>query len=467
MSNVRPEPEICSAWLGTMKRRLTVLHSRWIRRLRDAHPDHHAITRGMAWVALFVLLGSIARAAKEVAIAYRYGVSAEVDAYIFVFTLVSWPVGVWFSVLTVVLVPLAARIRQGASAELPRFRSELLGLTLLVGLALAFLGWLGLPLLLRSSWTGLPVATIVMAEHMVPTLTLLAPLGVIISLFSAWMLAAGRHANTLLESIPALTILVVLLVFPGGGVEPLVWGTLAGFAFHLVSLAVPLARQGEIEAPRFTRQSPQWTPFWQGFGIMLVGQALMSFTGIIDQFFAAHLGTGAISTLSYANRILALILGMGALAVSRATLPVFSKTLAKGGEQLHRVATHWVRIMFALGVAAMLVSWLLAPWGVKLLFERGAFTSQDTVIVTEVLRYGLAQLPFYFAGLVFVSYLSSRGLYVWLLWSGVIGLCSKLLGNALFIPVYGIGGVAFATAFMYLVNFVFFWWVFQRTIRTV
>lgn len=68
--------------------------SRWIRRLRDAHPDHHAIARGMAWVALFVLLGSVARAAKEVAIAYRYGVSAEVDAYLFVFNLVSWPVGV-------------------------------------------------------------------------------------------------------------------------------------------------------------------------------------------------------------------------------------------------------------------------------------------------------------------------------------------------------------------------------------
>ena len=54
----------------------------------------------MAWVALFVLLGSLVRAGKEMAIAYRYGVSAEVDAYLFVFNLVNWPVGVWFSVLT-------------------------------------------------------------------------------------------------------------------------------------------------------------------------------------------------------------------------------------------------------------------------------------------------------------------------------------------------------------------------------
>lgn len=421
-------------------------------RLRDAHPDHRVIARGMAWVALFVLLVSVARAAREVAIAYRYGVSAEVDAYLFVFNLVNWPVAVWFSVLTVVLVPLAARIRHGASAELPRFRSELLGLTLLLGLALAILSWFGLPFLLRSSWTGLPGATVAIAINMVPTLTLLAPMGVVISLFSAWMLAAGRHANTLLESVPALAVLIALLAFPGGGVEPLVWGTLAGFAFHLASLALPLSRQDEIEVPRFTRQSPQWTPFWQGFGIMLAGQALMSFTGIIDQFFAAHLGTGAIAALSYANRILLLLLGVGAMAVSRATLPVFSQAQAQGGEQVHRVALHWVKLLFAVGVVTMLVSWLLAPWGVKLLFERGAFTAEDTIIVAEVLRYGLTQLPFYFAAIVMVSLLSSQGRYRTIAVIASINLFVKLVAMVILTPALGINGIALSTTIMYAVS---------------
>jgi peptidoglycan biosynthesis protein MviN/MurJ (putative lipid II flippase) len=437
-----------------------------VARVRAMHPDHHAVAGGMAWVALFVLLGSVARAAKEIAVAYRYGVSAEVDAYLFVFNLITWPVAVWFSVLTVVLVPLAARIRQSAATELPRFRSEILGLALLLGPALGFIGWLGLPLLLRASWIGLPSNTVTLAVNMSPVLSLLLPLGVIISLFAAWLLAAGRHVNTLLASVPDLVILLVILAIADGGVEPLVWGTLAGYVFHLGSVAAPLARKGELEAPRFIRASPEWTPFWQGFGIMLVGQTLMSFTGIIDQFFAARLGTGAIATLGYANRVLLLPLGLGALAIARATLPVFSQAQARGGEQVHRVAAHWVRFMFALGVVSLIVGWWLAPWVVKLLFERGAFTSEDTAIVAEVLRYGLAQLPFYFAALVFVSYLASRGLYVWLLWSGVIGLCSKLFGNALFIPSFGVGGITVATALMYATNFVFFWWIFQRANRS-
>lgn len=424
----------------------------WVDRLRNAHPDHHAIALGMARVVLFVILGKLAGAAKEMAVAWRYGVSEEVDAYLFVFNLVSWPVGIWFSVLTVVLVPLAARVRQATSAELPRFRAELFGLTILLGVVLAFLVWLGLPLLLRSSWTGLSPDTVTIATTMVPALALLVPLGMIISLFSAWMMAAARHANTLLESVPALAILVALLAFPGDGVEPLIWGTLAGFAFHLTSLAVPLAERNEIEAPHFTRLAPQWPAFWQGFGVMLVGQALMSFIGIIDQFFAASLGTGAIATLSYANRILALILGLGATAVSRATLPIFSRAQAQGGRQAQVVAIHWGGLLFVLGVVAMIVGWWLAPWAVEVLFQRGAFTATDTMVVTEVLRYGMVQLPFYFVGILFVSLFASQGVYGILTIVGTVNLVVKVIANLLLAQRMGVSGIMLASSIMLIVS---------------
>jgi peptidoglycan biosynthesis protein MviN/MurJ (putative lipid II flippase) len=270
------------------------------------------------------------------------------------------------------------------------------------------------------------------------------------------MLAAGRHINTLLEGMPALVILIALLAFPDGGTEPLAWGTLVGFALHLASLATSLARRGEIEAPRFTHQSLQWPAFWQGFGIMLVGQGLMSFTGIIDQFFAAPLGTGAIATLSYANRILALMLSLGATAVARATLPVFSQTQAQGGGQLRRVATYWVRLLFVLGVVAMLVGWWLAPWAVKLLLERGAFTARNTEAVTEVLRYGLAQLPFYFASLVLASLLASQRKYRVLAVIGTLNLVIKIAANSLSISYFGISGLVIATSVMTGLSLLFF-----------
>ena len=423
-------------------------------RLRNAHPSHYLIFKGMAWVSLFVFLGKVAGAAKEMAVASRFGVSEIVDAYLFIINLIYWPVSLWFSVLSIVLIPLAARIRKDSLIELAQFRAELLGLTIRVGCVLSVGAYIGIPLLLNSGLTGFPESTIAIAMGMAPKLAIMALFGVLVSLFSAWTMSSGRHANTLLEGSTALTILVALLLFPGGGAAPLVWATVAGFAFNVVGLMVPFVWRGEIEKPKFVCRSPHWINFWQGFGIMLAGQTLMSFTTIIDQFFAARLGVGAIASISYANRILALILGLGATAVSRAALPVFSRMQSQGdGYQTQHIALHWVRIMFSLGIFTAMVSWYFAPSVVKLLFERGAFTAHNTQVVTEILRYWVLQIPFYFSALVLVAFLASCRMHKFIAVGAGINLFVKFSANAIFVPLMGVNGIIVATIIMYSVSF--------------
>ena len=432
-------------------------------RIKMADPHHFAIFKGMVSVALFVFLGKLMSAAKEMVVAYRYGLGAEVDAYQFLYNLIGWPIGVWCSVLTAVLVPLAARMRQFDGEELPRFRSELFGLALLLGIFLALFAWLGIGTMLAFGWSGLPANSVQFAAGALPGLILLLPLGLLIALQSAWMLSAGRHVNTLLDSVPTFFIGAAILVFPSGGIEPLVWGTVVGAGFHLLTLTIPMARRNEIGAPSFTHASPQWRWFWQGFGIMLAGQALMSLTVIVDQFYAVSLGAGSIATLGYANRILSLILGLAAIAVSRATLPVFSHSRPDGAAALHDVATYWMRLMFMLGIGVMLIAYWFAPWAVKLLFERGQFAATDTRIVAEVLRYGLPQLPFYFSCMVLVSYALSQRRYKLIFWSGVIGFAGKIIGNVLLVPLLGINGIALGTIFVYGLNALFFWFTLGRS----
>ena len=431
-------------------------------RFRTADPHHSAIFKGMLTVALFTFVGKLMSAAKEMAVAYRYGLAAEVDAYQFLYNLVSWPVGVWCSVLTAVLVPLAARMRDNNEEEIPHFRSELFGFAVLLGLALALLAWLGIRTMLILGRSGLPENSAQLAAAALPGLILMLPMGLLVSLQSAWMLAAGRHINTLLDSIPTFFIAASILAFSSGGIQPLVWGTVAGAGFHLIALLVPMARRKELEAPAFTRMSPQWTLFWRGFGIMIAGQAFMSLTVIIDQFYAVSLGTGSVATLGYANRILSLILGLAAVAVSRATLPIFSQSRPDESGNFHGVAIHWARLMFIVGIAVMLVSYLLAPWAVRLLFERGQFAAGDTIIVADVLRAGLPQLPFYFSCMVLVSYALSQRRYKLIFWSGVIGCAGKVIGNYLLVPPLGINGIALGTMFVYGANALFFWLSIKR-----
>jgi len=422
-----------------------------------AAPDHAAILKGMLTVAGFVFVGKFVSAMKEMAVAYRYGLGAEVDAYQFLYTVITWPVGVWSSVLTAVLVPLAVRLRDN-QGQLAKFRSELLGLVICAGLALTGLVWLVLHNVFQLNQSGLPPRLAGLAEAALPGLILLLPLGMLTALQSAWMLAAGRHLNTLLDCIPTLSIATLVMALPGGGMRALLWGTVAGSALHLVSLTASLGRRDKLCAPRLALSSPQWRWFWQGFGIMVVGQALLSLTVVIDQFYAAGLGTGAIAMLGYANRILSLILGLAAIAVSRATLPIFAQVHAQGADRLRALARLWAGILFALGMLAMLVSYSVAPWIVRLLYERGQFGASDTVAVAQVLRFGLPQLPFYFSSMVLVSYALSQRRYHLVFFSALIGCAAKIAGNVLLVPALGVSGIALGTTLVYASTVLLFWY---------
>lgn len=412
--------------------------------------------------ASFVLLGKVAGAAKEMAVAWRYGISTIVDGYLYVMSLVSWPVAVWFGVLGVVLVPLAASTRRNTPHELPRFRAELLGLTLLIGLTLLAIAEFGLPPFLRSSLSGLSGTALAHALEAAPILSGVILLGFVISVMSVWTTAGERHSNTLQESIPALVILIAVLAWDSSTAAPLIFGTLAGYALHLAALAWTHARRGELERPRFAFSSTAWRGFWSGFAVMLAGQVILSLITIIDQFFAARLGAGAISTLGYANRIIALILGLGATVASRASLPVFSRGEAEGATHVRRMALQWSALLFGIGAAAVAIGWFAAPWIVRLLFERGAFTAADTAAVAGLLRFGLFQVPFYFASLVLVSLASSRTDYLVLFFSAAISLTVKVIGNLILVPRIGLNGLVLVNGLVYGSSAVFLYAVTRR-----
>jgi putative peptidoglycan lipid II flippase len=419
------------------------------RRVADADSQHKRIAAGFMWVSLFVLAGKLAGAAKEIAIAWRYGVSASVDAYVFLYNVITWPVSVWFSVLTVVLVPLMVHTGKSEPALLRRFRAESLGLTLCAGAALALLVVAGIGPLLATDWAGLRGDALQQALVMAGPLALTIPLGLVAVLFSVWMMASGRYGNTLLEAMPALGLLAALLLPSGWIANPLVWGTVAGFALQVLGLALTLRRTGELEPPAFSMRSPVWRGFWGSMGVLATGQFLSSLTLIVDQFFAAGLGAGALATLGYANRILALIQGMGALAIARSTLPVFSEARSQQTLDARPVAMRWAQIMFVGGLCAAALCAAAAPQIVGVLFQRGAFTIENTQAVASLFAYSLVQIPFYFASVVFASALGSAGRYASIALAGLVNLVAKLLCAYFLVERYQLTGLVLSSAVMY------------------
>lgn len=423
--------------------------------------DRHII-HGTLWVVLFLLVAKLVSAGKEIVLAARYGTSAPVDAYLLLFRLYDLPVSAWLGALGVTFVPLFFRMRQ-QQATFDRFREELNGATIVAGIVLGIAAAVVLPVVIELGWFSLPSEVGELAASMAAPMALMLPLGAVTAVVFARLVAAERRSVTLAEGVPAAVLLVALLIFTSGGPAPLVWGTVAGYAAALVFLLALQARVEPFPRPSFRFRSPLWPQFLRFTFVIGAATFILGLTAVIDQLMVASLGPSAIATLGYALRLLGLATSIGATAITRVILPVLSDVETTDGRRARHIANRWALVFVVLGAVGTLVGWVLAPFVVQIMFQRGAFTPADTAAVSEVLRFGLLQLPFAFSSAILAQLWAARRGYMALLYINAFAVAVKVLANIVLIDRFGINGAMMATAIMYAVFLVVLWGFAHRT----
>lgn len=419
-------------------------------RLGAAHANHKRIARGALYTVLYVFAAKCFVAGRELVIAWRYGATTTVDAFQLAFTLATWLPMALAAVCTVVFVP-----RLIALARYPErqrgFVGELNGAMLLVSLAALLLTFVfARPAARLAAANASPVLGELTGQYLIQ-LAPVALLTVLIGYLTARLQARERFEFSFVEAIPAMFVIGFILVWPTVSGLPLIWGSIVGTLAAALALVFLLGRGGEALGPvQFRQESPEWRTIYGSVAVMLGAQLLVTATLPVDQMFAAPIGDGAVALFGYASRLVNLATALGFIVMARALLPVFSSTVADGDFALgRRQALQWSLLLFGIGVIAAAVGWLVTPWAVKLLFERGAFASSDTMAVAELVRYGLIQLPFYFASVALVQWVAATNRYnlIWLV-SG-IALACKIAVNAALVGWLGLPAIMISASVMH------------------
>ena len=110
-----------------------------------------------------------------------------------------------------------------------------------------------------------------------------------------------------------------------------------------------------------------------------IAGAALQINLLVTTILATSQGTGAVSWLTYAFQVMYLPIGVLGVSIATATLPVLSKHAARGElHHIRRTISHSLRLMLMLMVPATVGLIVLAVPIVRLLFERRAFTPEDT-----------------------------------------------------------------------------------------
>lgn len=119
-----------------------------------------------------------------------------------------------------------------------------------------------------------------------------------------------------------------------------------------------------------------------------VGLAAVQINLLVNTVLATGEGTGAVSWLNYAFRIMYLPIGLIGVSVATAALPRISRDVAREDmPALRATVSHALRLVTALSVPAMVGLITLAKPVVSLLFERGRFDAEDTASTAAALCY--------------------------------------------------------------------------------
>jgi putative peptidoglycan lipid II flippase len=136
--------------------------------------------------------------------------------------------------------------------------------------------------------------------------------------------------------------------------------------------------------------------FTKQFFPAMWGNSTAQVSAFLDTFLASFLVTGSISYLYYANRIFQLPLALFAIATSVALFPRVARYIKNKDE---KKALEFLQKAFwfltLLLTASAIGGFILAKEITWLLFQRGAFSIQDTINTTTVLQmYMIGLLPF-------------------------------------------------------------------------
>ena len=189
-------------------------------------------------------------------------------------------------------------------------------------------------------------------------------------------------------------------------------GVLAGSAAQLAIQIPALARRGMGFAPsvQFADPGIQKVGRMMGPGIFAACAYQVNF--LLGTFFAtsSRMPSGSVASLYVAERLMQLVLGSYAIAISTALLPTMSHQAAAGRyAEMKQTFGFSLRIVSFITIPAAVGLILLREPIIQVLFQHGQFAARSTALTANALFYYALGLPAFAAiGLITPMYYSTQ-----------------------------------------------------------
>ena len=398
---------------------------------------------------------------KESTIAYYFGVSESVDFYVLALVFVTFFVQPIGGAIATLLTQKYIEISNFYSSEVARYiylKCLILGIVCIFIILLIQSFFITIPFI--ESWFSIKFSDLSLNY-----IYILMPIGLfsLMSLINSSILMAKEQFNTysLLPIIIHFTTITFLIFSPKEYIfEYLLIGTSFGFFLEFIISKYCLREIFiKLNLNKIKRKSREFNKIFKSLPNMVLSGTIMYGCLIVDQVMALLAGDGAVAMINFGNKVPLGIISIIAI-LGTILYPTFIKHAAMSEynelrKSFLRFSTISFLILFPICVCISFFSDSL----IKILFERGAFLSADTIIVANIQTLYLLFIPLSVVSMISMRVINAlENTRIYLLGNSLL-LIMNIILNLYLIPIYGIIGAPLATLISY--GFITVFWIYK------
>ena len=426
------------------------------------------LLKAASTVSLLTLASRITGLVRELLVAATFGASAATDAFNVAFRIPNllrrlFAEGAFSQAFVPILAGTRTREGDAVTRLLIDAVATILAWALLVACAL---GIVAAPVIVWLMAAGLAQFddAVVMTRWMFPYIGFMSMVALAAGILNTWKRFAVPAATPVLLNLAVIAAAWWgVPLFKAWGIEPiyaLAGGVMIGGVVQLAVQLPALARIGCL--PRIGLSPAAVRRAWQHPGVIrvlrqmapaLLGVSVAQISLVINTQIASHVGVGAVSWLTFADRLMEFPTALLGVAIGVVLLPQLSASLAGDDDGRYAGLLDWgLRMVVLLALPCSAALLVFAEPLVAVLYHYGAFSARDvTQTVLAVRGYGVGLI-----GLVAVKVLAP-GFYAQQnirtpvkIAIGVL-LATQAM-NALFVPWLGHAGLALSIGLGALAN---------------
>ena len=299
--------------------------------------------------------------------------------------------------------------------------------------------------------------TVLLTRILLPFLTLVAAAAALMGMLNSLNRFFTPALSPAMYNVGIIASAVLLVpLMPGLGIDPIVAiavGALLG-GVGQVALQLPaLYREGFRYRLGLDPTDSGLHEVLRLMGPGTLAGAAVQINLLVNMVLATGQGTGAVSWLGYAFRVMYLPIGIFGVSIAAAALPTVSRHAARDDLiGMRETVSRALRLMLIFNVPATVGLIALGDPIVGLIFERGSFTAADTTATAAALLFYAPGLVGYSAVRIAVPAFYALGNSLTPAFVSMASVVLNIILNLILVNVIGYRGLALGASIAALVN---------------